>query len=221
MRVLIVEDDPMIARSLDRALTEAGMAVDRVATAADAAAALAIQEYSVVLLDLGLPDASGVELLRRLRANGNDTPSLVITARDDVAMRVAALDLGSDDYLVKPFHLDELLARIRAVLRRSQGRATGTVVAGEIQLDPATHEVSYRGTTAVLPAREFALLHALAERPGTILSRHQLETAIYDWGNEVESNAVDVLIHYVRKRFDKDVIRNLRGIGWTIPKAPR
>ena len=217
MRVLLVEDDLMIGRSLDRALTHAGMAVDWVRSGADCTAAIANDGYGVLLLDLGLPDGAGLDILRAMRRQNRDMPVVIISARDDVATRIAGLDSGADDFVVKPFDFDELNARIRAVIRRRQGRSTSTVVAGAVALDLARHEVSYRGSSLVLPAKEFALLRALAERPGAILSRGQLEDRLYDWGNEVESNAVDVLIHYVRRKFDKDIIRNVRGIGWMIP----
>jgi DNA-binding response OmpR family regulator len=221
MRVLLVEDDPMIGRSLDRALTQVGMAVDWVRTAADCETALRNTAYGVLLLDLGLPDRSGLEILAALRAENRDTPVVVITARDDVASRVAGLDSGADDYVTKPFDFDELQARIRAVIRRRHGAASSTITAGEVTVDLARHGVSYRGSSIVLPAREFALVRALAERPGVILSRSQLEDRLYDWGNEIESNAVDVLIHYIRRKFDKDIIRNVRGVGWTILEAGR
>ena len=217
MRVLLVEDDLMIGRSLDRALTHAGMAVDWVRSGADCTAAIANDGYGVLLLDLGLPDGAGLDILRAMRRQNRDMPVVIISARDDVATRIAGLDSGADDFVVKPFDFDELNARIRAVIRRRQGRSTSTVVAGAVALDLARHEVSYRDSSLVLPAKEFALLRALAERPGAILSRGQLEDRLYDWGNEVESNAVDVLIHYVRRKFDKDIIRNVRGIGWMIP----
>lgn len=216
MRVLVVEDDVMIGQSLDRALTHAGMAVDWVRTGADCSNALHGSAYGLLLLDLGLPDGSGLEILRTLRGQNSDTPIIIITARDDVASRVAGLDSGADDYVVKPFDFDELNARIRAVIRRHQGRITSTITAGAVTLDLARHEVSYQGQSSVLPQKEFALLRALAERPGAILSRSQLEDHLYDWGNEVESNAVDVLIHYVRRKFGKDIIQNVRGIGWMI-----
>ncbi len=178
------------------------------------------EDYGVVLLDLGLPDGPGAELLAAMRHRNAHTPVLIITARDDVASRIAGLDGGADDYIVKPFDFDELNAQIRAVVRRHQGHSSSTIAAGALVLDLARHEVSYRGRSAALSAKEFALVRALAEHPGVILSRGQLEDRLYDWGNEVESNAVDVLIHYVRRRFDKDIIRNVRGIGWVIPEAP-
>jgi len=219
MRVLLVEDDVMIGNGLDKALTHAGMTVDWVRTGSDCAAAVRGAGYGLLLLDLGLPDCSGLEILRAIRRGKTDTPVVIITARDDVASRIAGLDSGADDYVVKPFDFDELNARIRAVIRRHQGHSSSIIAAGELSLDLARHEVSYRGSCIVLPLKEFALVRALAERPGAILSRRQLEDRLYDWGNEVESNAVDVLIHYVRRRFDKDVIRNVRGIGWVIPEA--
>jgi two-component system, OmpR family, response regulator len=217
LRVLVVEDDAMIGQSLDRALTGVGMAVDWVRTCADGRTAVIGSPYGLVLLDLGLPDGSGTDVLTDLRRRKNDTPVLIITARDEVASRVTGLDSGADDYLVKPFDFDELNARIRAVVRRHQGRSSSIVTAGEVNIDPIRYEVSYRGTSAVLSSKEFILVQALAERPGAILSRRQLEDRLYDWGNEVESNAVDVLIHYVRRKFGKDIIRNLRGVGWVIP----
>ena len=216
MRVLLVEDDAMIGRSLDHALTRAGMAVDWVQSCADCAAAIHGNEYGLLLLDLGLPDGSGLEILRTLRQHNAATPVVIITAKDDVASRVAGLDGGADDYLIKPFDFDELNARIRAVIRRYQGRTSSLVTAGAVTLDLARHRVSFQELTLVLPVKEFALVRALAERPGAILSRRQLEDRLYDWGNEVESNAVDVLIHCVRRKFGKDIVRNVRGIGWMI-----
>ena len=219
MRVLLVEDDTMIGRSLDRALTDAGMAVDWVNRGLDGLDALSGTEYGLLLLDLGLPDESGLEILRRLRKRGDSTPVMIITARDHLDSRVAGLDSGADDYIIKPFDFDELHARIRAVVRRHQGRAFSRMTAGEVTLDLAAHEATYRDVSLVLPAKEFALLQALAERPGAILSRRQLEDRLYDWGNEVESNAVDVLIHYVRRKLGKDIVQNVRGIGWMIPES--
>jgi DNA-binding response OmpR family regulator len=217
MRVLLAEDDIMIGRSLERALRRTAMAVDWVRTAADCAAAVRNDGYGILLLDLALPDGSGLDVLRDLRRNNSDLAVVIITARDDVKSRIAGLDGGADDYVVKPFDFDELSARMRAVARRRLGQTSSLVMAGEVSLDLARYEVLYRGTSAVLSGKEFALVHALAERPGTILSRGQIEDRLYDWGNEVESNAVDVLIHYVRRKFDKDIIRNVRGVGWMIP----
>ena len=219
MRVLLVEDDPMIGQGLSKALGAEGMSVDWVRDGADASAALADDAHSIILLDLGLPDAEGFDLLKAARRNGLKTPVLVITARDGLDDRVSGLDLGADDYLVKPFELRELLARMRAVLRRHQGRAVSRIVSGRSQLDTETHELSLGDTVQVLPAREYALMHALMERPGRILSRAQIEERIYGWGEEVESNAVDVLIHSIRRKFGKDVILNVRGAGWMTPRS--
>ncbi len=219
MRVLLVEDDPMIGQGLSKALGAEGMSVDWVRDGADASAALTDRAYSIILLDLGLPDAEGFDLLKSARRNGLKTPVLVITARDGLDDRVSGLDLGADDYLVKPFELRELLARMRAVLRRHQGRAVSRIVSGHSELDTETHELSFGDMVQVLPAREYALMHALMERPGRILSRAQIEERIYGWGEEVESNAVDVLIHSIRRKFGKDVILNVRGAGWMTPRS--
>ena len=194
------------------------MAIDWVRNSPDGADALATGGHALVLLDLGLPGASGLDLLKAARLAGNRVPVLVVTARDGLDDRVVGLDLGADDYLVKPFETRELIARIRAVLRRQSGAAQSIVETAEIALDLAAHEMTYRGTKLVLPAREFALMRALLDRPGGILSRAQLEERLYGWGDEVESNAVDVLIHSIRKKFDKDIIRNVRGAGWMAPK---
>lgn len=221
MRILLVEDDQMIGSSLCVALRRDGMAVDWVHDGDTALDALASDDHNLVLLDLGLPGTGGLEVLAATRGRQDKRPVLIITARDDVETRIQGLDLGADDFIVKPFDFDELAARIRAVTRRQNGHAASVVVAGEITLDLASHEVSYRGAVEVLPAREFTLLQALCERPGTILSRAQLEDRLYGWGDEVESNAVDVLIHYVRRRFDKDIVRNVRGAGWMVVKLQR
>lgn len=218
MRILLVEDDEMIGRALSRALAREGMAIDWVRNGFDGAEALATGGHALVLLDLGLPGTSGLELLKAARLAGNSIPMLVVTARDGLDDRVNGLDLGADDYLVKPFETRELIARMRAVLRRRSGAAQSIVETAEIALDLATHEMTYRRATLVLSAREFALMRALLDRPGAILSRAQLEERLYGWGDEVESNAVDVLIHSIRKKFDKDIIRNVRGAGWMAPK---
>jgi DNA-binding response OmpR family regulator len=219
MRILLIEDDPMIGKSLREALQDSGMSVDWARNGEDGEDALSAGGYALVLLDIGLPGKSGIEVLRAARKAGDKTPLLLITARDELDDRVAGLDLGADDYLAKPFEMRELLARIRAVLRRYGGSAVSVLSNGEIELDLATHEVRYRGKSLILSAREFSLMRALLDRPGTILSRAQLEEKIYGWGEEVESNAIDVLIYYLRKKFDKDVIRNMRGAGWLVPKV--
>jgi DNA-binding response OmpR family regulator len=161
---------------------------------------------------------SGLEVLRTARRERKIVPIVVITAKDGLDDRIAGLDLGADDYIVKPFEFRELLARIRAVMRRLHGQAQSQIFSGEISLDLATHEVEYKQAKHVLPAREFAVLRVLMQRPGMILSRSQIELQVYGWGEEVESNAVDVLIHSIRKRFDKDIIRNVRGAGWMVLK---
>ncbi|EJT06778.1 two component winged helix family transcriptional regulator [Rhizobium sp. CCGE 510] len=209
----------MIAEALLKGLGRHAISVDWVTDGKAALEAVDLAEYGVVLLDLGLPRIDGMQVLESIRKAGKGVPILILTARDDLPSRVKGLDLGADDYVLKPFELDELLARIRAVMRRKAGHAQSLIQAGEVTLDLATHSVTFREATETLSAREFALLRTLAERPGLILSRSQLEERIYGWGEEIESNAIDVLIHYIRKRFHKDVIRNVRGAGWMIPKA--
>ncbi|WP_414474139.1 response regulator transcription factor [Microvirga sp. M2] len=218
MRILLVEDDPLIGRSLTRAFEGTGIAVDWARTGEDALVALSATPYSVVLLDLGLPDKAGLDVLKDMRRRKDTTPVLIITAHDDIETRVAGLDLGADDFVVKPFDFDELAARIRAVVRRHAGHATSRIQSSEIVLDLAGRQATYKGVSQLLPAREFALMQALLERPGAILSRKQLEDALYGWGEEVESNAVDVLIYYIRRKFDNDIIRNVRGVGWMVAK---
>jgi DNA-binding response OmpR family regulator len=221
MRILLIEDDPMIGKGLVRGLGDQGMTVDWVRNGADGSAALAHAEHALVLLDIGLPEMSGIDVLRTARTAGVVVPVLVITARDSLDDRIAGLDLGADDYIVKPFELRELLARMRAVLRRHGGQAQSLTTSGEITLDLATHRAQYRDAEHLLTAREFALLQALMQRPGVILSRAQIEQRIYGWGEEVESNAIDVLIHEIRKKFGKDMIRNVRGAGWMVMKSDK
>ena len=218
MRVLIVEDDPMIGRNLALALKEAGLIADWVQDGIQGLEAAKTGHYAVVLLDLGLPRKSGTDVLKSMRGSGIDTPLLIITARDGIDDRVEGLDLGADDYLIKPFSFKELLARIRAILRRQGGHAASLIGNGEITLNLASHEATYRGKTLALSAKEFALLHTLVAHPGTIYSRSQIEEHIYGWGEEVESNVVDVIIHYLRRKFDSEIIRNVRGIGWMVVK---
>jgi DNA-binding response OmpR family regulator len=216
MRILLIEDDPMLGKALVRGLSDHGVTVDWARDGAEGSAALAQDEHALVLLDLGLPKRSGLDVLKDARAAGVAIPVVIITARDGIDDRVTGLDVGADDYIVKPFELRELLARIRAVRRRHNGQAQSLVASGEITLDLATHRATYRGIEHVLSAREFALLQVLLQRPGAIFSRAQIEQQIYGWGEEVESNAVDVLIHGIRKRFDRDIIRNVRGAGWMV-----
>jgi len=224
MRLLLVEDDRMIGDSLRLALRQEGHAVDWVYDAAAANAALVAERFDLVLLDLGLPDAGkhgdGLGVLRALRARQDATPVIVLTARDGVGDRVAGLDAGADDYLVKPFELDELNARIRAVLRRHAGRAEPLLVHGAVALDPAQRRVTLNGAPVPLSGREFAVLEALLAHPGAVLSRAQLEDRLYGWGEEIESNAVSVYIHQLRRKLGQDFIRNVRGVGYFVAAGP-
>ena len=218
MRLLLVEDDPMIGASVQSGLRQEGYSVDWVRDGAAADLAVANGVYELILLDLGLPRKSGLDLLSGLRKKGLATPVLVITARDSVADRVKGLDAGADDYLVKPFDLDELSARIRALMRRQGGRASPVIEHGALSLNPATHEVALNGQPVKLSAREFALLHALLEQPGVPLSRAQLEERLYGWDEEVESNTVEVYIHSLRRKLGAEWIRNVRGVGYRVPE---
>jgi two-component system OmpR family response regulator len=219
MRILLVEDDGMIAQALQAALQAAGYAVDWVDDGLTAEAALRNQPYDQVLLDLGLPGQDGLQFLERLRAADNPVPLLIITARPGLEDRLRGLDGGADDFLQKPFEMAELLARMRAVMRRKGGRAAPELGNGRVTLDPALKSARVLGQEAVqLSAREFALLQALLVRPGAILSRGELEDRLYGWGKEVESNAVEFLIHGLRRKLGKDVIRNVRGLGWMVSK---
>lgn len=219
MRILLVEDDQMIAAALSTALSAAGYTVDRTRDGESALTAMATSCHDLLLLDLGLPGLSGTAVLKEIRAKGMAIPVLIISARDGMGDRVEGLDLGADDYLVKPFEVQELQARIRAVLRRHAGHAQSLLRAGEVTLDLASHTASYRGISAVLPSREFSLLELMAQRPGMLFARATLEERLYGWGKEVESNAIEVLIYYIRKKFDKQIIRNVRGAGWMIPRS--
>jgi two-component system OmpR family response regulator len=217
MRVLLVEDDRMIGAAVEQALKDAAYAVDWVTDGETAIQAAQTETYELALLDLGLPAADGREVLRRLRGLGRPLPVIIVTARDAIDDRIDGLDLGADDYLVKPFEIRELLARMRAVLRRQAG-SSPILGNGQISLDPATREASFSGETLLLTAREFALLQALLVRPGAILSRSDLERQIYGWNQEVESNAIEFLIHAIRKKLGATAIRNVRGIGWMVDR---
>jgi len=218
MRLLLVEDDPMIGRNIQTGLRHDGYSVDWVQDGVAAEAALANDVYELLLLDLGLPRKSGLDVLKSLRLHKNLIPTLILTARDAVSDRVMGLDSGADDYLVKPFDLDELSARIRALLRRSSGHAESVLEYGPLTLNPATHEVRLEGNSINLSKREFALLHILMEKPGSPLSRNQLEDRLYGWDEEIESNAVEVFIHGLRQKLGSRWIVNIRGIGYMIPK---
>ncbi len=222
MRLLLVEDDAMIGESVRVGLRRDGFTVDWVRDGRAAELALANVAagavYDVMLLDLGLPRKDGLDVLKTLRRNGNRMPVLVLTARDSVGDRITGLDSGADDYLIKPFDLDELAARIRALARRQAGRAESPIQCGGLTLNPATREARLGDQQLALSAREFAVLEALLERPGAVLSREQLEEKLYGWNEEVESNAVEVYIHGLRKKLGADFIKNIRGVGYMVPR---
>nr|WP_315595122.1 response regulator transcription factor [uncultured Cupriavidus sp.] len=219
MRVLLIEDDVMIGQVVQDALRDASYAADWVVDGEQALNAMDCQQYDIVLLDLGLPRMSGVELLREVRSRGNAIPVLVLTARDALDDRVAGLDAGADDYLVKPFEMAEMFARMRAVWRRKGGMASSVLRNGALSLDLSNRQAQLADDAPVLlTSREFSLLQALMTRPGAILSRSELEERIYGWGEEVESNAVEFLIHALRKKLGTATIRNVRGVGWLVPK---
>jgi len=218
MRVLLVEDDRMIAEAVRTALEQDGHVTDAVTDGATALSVLAHSRFDLVLLDLGLPRKDGLTVLRQLRERGDATPVIIITARDDVRSRVAGLDSGADDYLVKPFALDELAARIRAALRRSAGRGDPLIEHGDLSLNPVTREVRKAGATVTLSAKEFAVLEALLMRPGAVLSRAHLEDRLYGFGDPIESNAIEVYVHSLRRKLGSDVIRTQRGAGYFVPR---
>lgn len=220
MRLLLVEDDAMIGTSLRTGLQQFGYTVDWVRNGGEAESATETTEYDAILLDIGLPGKTGLESLAFWRKRNNPVPVLIITARDAVSDRIRGLDAGADDYLVKPFDLDELAARLRALLRRRAGRASPLIEHGALTLDPATHEVRLDGQPVNLSGREFALLHALLEKPGVPLSRSQLEDRLYGWEEEIGSNAVEVHIHTLRRKLGSDWIRNVRGVGYMVPRQP-
>ena len=220
MRVLLVEDDPMIGEAVQSALKNAAYATDWVKNGQTALNTLGTQNYDMVLLDLGLPGKDGMEVLKSIRGKNNPVPVLIITARDGLNERIQGLDYGADDYVLKPFELSELLARMRAVLRRQGGTAVPVMSNGALTLDPSSHEASANGGEIVkVSHREFALLQALMLRPGAILSRSELEDRVYGWGEEVESNAIEYLIHALRKKLGADSIKNVRGVGWMVSKS--
>lgn len=220
MRILLVEDDKMIAEAVSSGLKNARYVVDWVNNGNTAEQALNSQQYDLVLLDLGLPGQDGLQVLKHLRQEKNNTPVLIVTARDDLDSRLAGLDGGADDYIIKPFDLSELLARIRAVLRRQSGQSTPLLSNGAITLNPTNYQVTLadQPTLIELSNKEFAILQALMTRPGIIHSRADLEDKIYAWGDEVESNAIDFLIHALRKKIGKEHIKNVRGVGWLVSK---
>ncbi len=218
MRLLLVEDDKLLGDGIQAGLHQAGYAVDWMENGEQAEAALQTEDYEIMILDLGLPGRSGLDVLKSLRAADNDLPVLILTARDTVSDRVKGLDAGADDYLIKPFDLAELNARIRALVRRHKGRASPVIEHGHLVMDPAAHTVTLDGKPVNLSQREFAILQMLLENRGKVLSRARLEEGLYAWGEEVESNAVEVYIHHLRKKLGSDLIRTMRGVGYVIDK---
>jgi len=216
LRVLLVEDDRMIGESIRSGLRSTGSAVDWVRDGNAASAALATEQFDMVLLDLGLPGRDGLEVLAEARARRNQAPVIILSARDALQERVAGLDAGADDYVVKPFEFDELTARMRAVVRRRSGRSEPSIEVDGVRFDPTTRVVTRDGAPVSLSAREYALLEALLVRPGAILSRAQLEDRLYGWGEAVESNAVTVYIHQLRQKLGADFIQNVRGVGYYV-----
>ena len=220
MRVLVVEDDQLLSDGVRVGLGMKGVTVDVVSTLADGRCALSNNVFDAIVLDLMLPDGSGRDLLRGLRASGDRTPTLVLTALDETPDRIAGLDAGADDYLGKPFDLDELAARVRAIVRRAAGRAEGCVTWGDVALDPARLTVSRDGLPVPVSRREFAILAALMERPGVIRSKPELEAKLYGWQEGVESNAVEVYVHNLRAKLGRDAIETVRGVGYRLRGAP-
>ena len=218
MRILLVEDDELIGKAVKKALNNSSSMVDLVQDCDMALSTLILEEYSLVLLDIGLPKKSGLEVLQEIRNREKNVPVIIITARDSIEDRIKGLDAGADDYLVKPFSIDELHARIRAVVRRNSGSGNPIISNSYLELNPATWEVTRDEVVVVLSTREFALLHSLMLRPGTIFSRNKLEEIIYGIEEEVASNAIEFIIHGLRKKLGKDVIKNIRGAGWMVNK---
>lgn len=219
MRLLLAEDDIMLGEALQEALMKQGFVVDWMKDGHSALHALQSEHFDLAILDLGLPRRDGMEVLTELRKHGSDLPVLILTARDALSSRVAGLDAGADDYLLKPFDMAELSARLRALLRRRSGRAQTRLVHGDIELDPASQQVTWKDQPVPLPRREYMLLKELLEHAGEVLTRDRLESALYGWMDEVESNSLEVHVHHLRKKFYPELIRTLRGVGYTIPKA--
>jgi len=219
MRILLVEDDALLGDALQVGLRQAGYAVDWLRDGAAAEAALAAEQFSAVVLDLGLPRLTGLDLLKRIRARGDRTPVIVLTARDAVDDRVRGLDLGADDYVVKPVALAELDARVRAVTRRAAGLARGLLEVGPLVIDPGARQVTYRGAPVELQPREYALLHVLALRAGQVLTRGQLESQLYEWDDALDSNAIEVHVHRLRRKLDPGLIRTVRGVGYMLARV--
>ena len=220
MRILVVEDDPLLADGLQAGLRQAGFDVDLALDGVAANLALGTHDYAVVVLDLGLPRLGGLDVLKKLRAGGSAVPVLILTARDRVEDRIKGLDSGADDYVVKPVDLGELAARLRALVRRSKGEAAPVLQVGALRLDPAARQVTFRGERVELQAREFAMLHELMLNAGRVLSREQLVERLYAWGEEIESNAIEVHVHHLRRKLAPEVIRTVRGVGYLMPRQP-
>ena len=218
MRLLLVEDDELLGDGLRIGLKQAGYTVEWLKDGATADQALQQEQFDLVVLDLGLPRQSGLEVLKNLRKSGNAVPVLILTARDSVDDRVQGLDCGGDDYLVKPFDLDELCARLRALQRRHSGRVEPRLQHGELIVDPASHKVSLAGNEVTLSSSEFTPLHYLLDNKGRVIPRDRLEEMLYGWEGEVESNALEVFIHHLRKKLGHDLIRTVRGVGYVIEK---
>ncbi len=216
MRVLLIEDDALLGDAIQAGLKQAGYAVDWMQDGVSADHAPGVETYAAAVLDLGLPRMSGLEVLRRLRSRNVPLPVLILTAMDTVDDRIKGLDAGADDYLVKPFDMGELAARLRALIRRASGKASAALQTGGVELEPAAHRVLYRDQTVELPAKEFAVLHALMLNAGKVLSRAQIEEQLYAWGEEVESNAVEVYIHHLRRKLFPELIETIRGVGYLI-----
>jgi two-component system OmpR family response regulator/two-component system response regulator QseB len=220
MRILVVEDDALLGDALQTGLRQRGLDVDWVVDGSAAQSALRGEAFAAVVLDLGLPKIDGLEVLRRMRAKGLRTPVLVLTARDAVDDRVKGFDMGADDYVVKPVDLDELAARLRALVRRSSGEPAPILSVGTLHLDPAARKVMLDGRPVDLQAKEFNLLQEFMLHAGRVLSRQQLEERLYAWGDEVESNAVEVHIHHLRRKLTPQLIRTVRGVGYVMPREP-
>jgi len=219
MRLLLVEDDSLLGDGIQAGLVQAGFAVDWLRDGVQADTALQTETYAAVVLDLGLPKLSGLELLRRVRARGNAVPVLILTARDAVEDRIKGLDSGADDYVVKPFDLHELAARLRALTRRGRGEAAAILRVDALELNPAEHRVLFRSKPVDLSAREFALLHELMLNAGRVLSREQLEQRLYAWGEEPGSNAIEVHVHHLRRKLAPELVHTIRGVGYMLPRA--
>ncbi len=220
MRLLLLEDDTLLGNGIQAGLMQTHYAVDWLTDGEAGEHALQVEQYDALILDLGLPKKEGLNILKDLRARGETLPVLILTARDTVNDKVIGLDSGADDYLVKPFDLDELTARLRALLRRHNGRATPEIAYGTLRLDPAAQTLTQAGKPVMLSQREFVILQTLLENVGKILSRTRLEDSLYGWEDLIESNAVEVYIHHLRKKLGKELIRTIRGMGYLIPKQP-